>query len=45
MNTETTDPTPSEGQDLSAMYAAIKFRQGGVGRSAMAPQMLLGLWL
>lgn len=31
-------------QDLSAMYAAIKVRQGGVGRSAIAPQILLGLW-
>jgi len=34
-----------ERQDLSAMYAAIKVRQGGVGRSAIAPQILLGLWL
>jgi hypothetical protein len=30
-----------ERQDLSAMYAAIKVRQGGVGRSAIAPQILL----
>ena len=34
-----------ERQDLSAMYAAIKVRQGGVGRSAIAPQILMGLWL
>lgn len=34
-----------ERQDLSAMYAAIKVRQGGVGRSAIAPQILLALWL
>ncbi|HRB11316.1 MAG: IS1182 family transposase [Betaproteobacteria bacterium] len=34
-----------ERQDLSAMYSAIKVRQGGVGRSAIAPQILLGLWL
>ena len=34
-----------ERQDLSAMYAAIKVCQGGVGRSAIAPQILLGLWL
>ncbi len=34
-----------ERQDLSAMYAVIKVRQGGVGRSAIAPQILLGLWL
>lgn len=34
-----------ERQDLSAMYEAIKVRQGGVGRSAIAPQILLGLWL
>lgn len=33
-----------ERQDLSAMYGAIKVRQGGVGRSAIAPQILLGLW-
>lgn len=34
-----------ERQDLSAMYAAIKVREGGVGRSAIAPEILLGLWL
>jgi transposase len=34
-----------ERQDLSAMYGAIKVRQGGVGRSAIAPQIMLGLWL
>ena len=27
------------------MYAVIKARQGGVGRSAIAPEILLGLWL
>ena len=27
------------------MYEAIKVRQGGVGRSAIAPQIMLGLWL
>ena len=32
-------------QDLSAMYEAIKVRQGGVGRSAIAPEVLLALWL
>jgi transposase len=34
-----------ERQDLSAMYEAIKVREGGVGRSAIAPQILLALWL
>lgn len=34
-----------ERQDLSAMYAVIKARQGGVGRSAIAPEILLALWL
>lgn len=34
-----------ERQDLSALYARIKVREGGVGRSAIAPQILLGLWL
>jgi transposase len=34
-----------ERQDLSGMYAVIKARQGGVGRSAIAPEILLGLWL
>lgn len=32
-------------QDLSAMYAAIQVREGGVGRSAIAPEILLALWL
>jgi transposase len=32
-------------QDLSGMYAAIKVREGGVGRSAIAPEIVLGLWL
>ncbi len=34
-----------ERQDLSGMYAAIKVREGGVGRSAIAPEILLALWL
>ena len=34
-----------ERQDLSAMYAVLKVREGGVGRSAIAPEILLGLWL
>jgi transposase len=34
-----------ERQDLSAMYAALKVREGGVGRSAIAPEIVLGLWL
>ena len=34
-----------ERQDLSALYATIKVCEGGVGRSAIAPQILLGLWL
>jgi transposase len=32
-------------QDLSGMYAAIKVREGGVGRSAIAPEIVLALWL
>lgn len=34
-----------EQQDLSGMYAAIKVREGGVGRSAIAPEILFALWL
>jgi len=34
-----------ERQDLSSFYAAIKVREGGVGRSAIAPEILLALWL
>lgn len=34
-----------ERQDLSAMYEVLKVREGGVGRSAIAPEILLGLWL
>jgi transposase len=34
-----------ERQDLSGMYAAIKVREGGVGRSAIAPEILFALWL
>jgi transposase len=34
-----------ERQDVGGLYAAIKVRQGGVGRSAIAPEILLALWL
>ena len=34
-----------ERQDVSALYETIKVRDGGVGRSAIAPQILLALWL
>jgi hypothetical protein len=34
-----------ERQKLNGMHAVIKVRQGGVGRSAIAPEILLGLWL
>ena len=34
-----------ERQDLSAMYAPIKAREGGAGRTAIAPQILYALWL
>ena len=34
-----------ERQDLSTMYAGIKAVQGGVGRAAIAPEILLALWL
>lgn len=34
-----------EQQELGAFYAALKVREGGVGRSAIAPQILLALWL
>lgn len=34
-----------ERQDLGALYAKILVREGGVGRSAIAPQILLALWL
>jgi transposase len=34
-----------EQQDLSAMYAAIKVQEGGARRSALAPELLLALWL
>lgn len=34
-----------ERQDLSAMYEAIKVCEGGVGRSAIAPEILFALWL
>ena len=31
--------------DLSALYARIKAVEGGVGRSSIAPEILLSLWL
>jgi len=34
-----------EQQDLSGMYAAIKVREGGKGRSRIAPEILFALWL
>ena len=34
-----------ERQDLSGMYAKIKVREGGQGRSRIAPEILFGLWL
>lgn len=34
-----------ERQDLSAMYASIKAREGGAGRTAIAPEILYALWL
>ena len=34
-----------ERQDLSAMYAPIKAREGGAGRTAIAPEILYALWL
>jgi transposase len=34
-----------EGQDLRALYAGIKAVEGGVGRAAIAPEILYALWL
>ena len=34
-----------ERQDLSALYAGIKAVEGGAGRSAIAPEVLVSLWL
>lgn len=34
-----------EQQNLEGMYDAIKARQGGAGRSAIAPEILFALWL
>src|SRR6266704_1847706 len=34
-----------EGQDLKALYAGIKAVEGGVGRAAIAPEILYALWL
>jgi len=33
------------GQDLSVLYAGIKALEGGVGRAAIAPEILYALWL
>ena len=34
-----------ERQDLSGFYAGIKVREGGPGRTAIAPEILFALWL
>jgi transposase len=34
-----------EGLDLTAFYAAIKAREGGVGRTPIDPKILVALWL
>lgn len=34
-----------ERQDLACFYAGIRALEGGVGRSAIAPEILLALWL
>lgn len=34
-----------ERQDLKKFYAGIRAVEGGVGRAAIAPEILLGLWL
>jgi transposase len=34
-----------EGLDLAAFYAAIKAREGGVGRTPIDPKILVALWL
>jgi transposase len=34
-----------EGLDLSAFYATIRAREGGPGRSAIDPKILIALWL
>lgn len=34
-----------EGLDLSALYAAIRVREGTVGRAAIDPKILMALWL
>lgn len=33
------------GQDLGRFYERIRVREGGVGRAAIAPEILLSLWL
>lgn len=35
----------AEGLDLSAFYARIKAREGGAGRAAIDPRILVALWL
>ena len=34
-----------ERQNLKGLYAVIKSREGGAGRSAIAPEILFALWL
>jgi transposase len=34
-----------ERQDLTRFYEAIRVEEGGVGRSAIEPEILLALWL
>jgi len=34
-----------ERQDLEGLYAGIKVAEGGVGRAAIAPEILYALWL
>ena len=34
-----------ERQDLTGLYAGIKAVEGGVGRAAIAPEILFALWL
>ena len=34
-----------ERQDLTGLYASIKAVEGGVGRAAIAPEILFALWL
>ena len=34
-----------ERQDMTVLYAGIKVVEGGVGRTAIAPEILFALWL